>query len=220
MPRCPSCAAAMSRSIDAEDRPEPMQLRIALSAFERAIHKLACVQARLTIDNTADSWLTRLFTAEYAGLFDVFLPGLAAYRMPLPLGGTSNHFHTATLRSLGGWDPYNVTEDADLGIRLARAGLRTSDRSIDDLRGGAGASRRLDQAAHALVQGLSADLGGAYARSAQLWRELGPRRIFRVPDGDRRRGAGRAGAWRVFRRAGRPACVGAVLVGQGRARSM
>lgn len=110
---------------DAEDRPDPLQLRIALAAFEKGNRKLACVQARLTIDNTADSWLTRLFTAEYAGLFDVFLPGLAAFRMPLPLGGTSNHFHTATLRSLGGWDPYNVTEDADLGIRLARAGLQT-----------------------------------------------------------------------------------------------
>lgn len=111
---------------DAEDRPEPQQLRIALAAFDAGDPKLACVQARLTIDNTADNWLTRLFTAEYAGLFDVFLPGLAAWRMPLPLGGTSNHFHTATLRSLGGWDPYNVTEDADLGIRLARAGLHTT----------------------------------------------------------------------------------------------
>jgi cellulose synthase/poly-beta-1,6-N-acetylglucosamine synthase-like glycosyltransferase len=111
---------------DAEDRPEPMQLRIALAAFETGDRRLACAQARLTIDNTADSWLTRLFTAEYAGLFDVFLPGLAAFRMPLPLGGTSNHFHTATLRSLGGWDPYNVTEDADLGIRLARSGFRTT----------------------------------------------------------------------------------------------
>lgn len=111
---------------DAEDRPEPAQLRIALSAFEAGDPNLACVQARLTIDNTADNWLTRLFTAEYAGLFDVFLPGLAAWRMPLPLGGTSNHFHTPTLRSLGGWDPYNVTEDADLGIRLARAGFHTT----------------------------------------------------------------------------------------------
>jgi cellulose synthase/poly-beta-1,6-N-acetylglucosamine synthase-like glycosyltransferase len=111
---------------DAEDRPDPMQLRIALSAFETGDRRLACAQARLTIDNTADSWLTRLFTAEYAGLFDVFLPGLAAFRLPLPLGGTSNHFHTATLRSLGGWDPYNVTEDADLGIRLARSGFRTT----------------------------------------------------------------------------------------------
>lgn len=111
---------------DAEDRPEPQQLRTALSAFERGDPNLACVQARLTIDNTRDNWLTRLFTAEYAGLFDVFLPGLAAWRMPLPLGGTSNHFHTPTLRALGGWDPYNVTEDADLGIRLARAGFHTT----------------------------------------------------------------------------------------------
>ena len=111
---------------DAEDRPDPMQLRIALAAFQAADNRLACVQARLTIDNTADSWLTRLFTAEYAGLFDVFLPGLAAFRMPLPLGGTSNHFRTATLRQLGAWDPYNVTEDADLGIRLARMGLHTT----------------------------------------------------------------------------------------------
>jgi cellulose synthase/poly-beta-1,6-N-acetylglucosamine synthase-like glycosyltransferase len=111
---------------DAEDRPEPQQLRIALAAFETGDRRLACVQARLTIDNTADNWITRLFTAEYAALFDVFLPGLAAWRMPLPLGGTSNHFHTATLRALGGWDPYNVTEDADLGIRLARAGYHTT----------------------------------------------------------------------------------------------
>lgn len=111
---------------DAEDRPEPQQLRIALAAFDAGDSELACVQARLTIDNTADNWLTRLFTAEYAALFDVFLPGLAAWRMPLPLGGTSNHFQTTTLRALGGWDPYNVTEDADLGIRLARAGYHTT----------------------------------------------------------------------------------------------
>lgn len=111
---------------DAEDRPEPQQLRIALAAFEESDQRLACVQARLTIDNTRDNWITRLFTAEYAALFDVFLPGLAAWRMPLPLGGTSNHFRTATLRALGGWDPYNVTEDADLGIRLARAGYHAA----------------------------------------------------------------------------------------------
>ena len=66
-----------------------------------------------------------MFAAEYAGLFDVLLPSLAAWRMPLPLGGSSNHFRTRVLRSIGGWDPYNVTEDADLGIRLARLGYRT-----------------------------------------------------------------------------------------------
>ena len=110
---------------DAEDRPEPDQLRRALQAFGAGGDDLACVQAKLCIDNTADSWLARLYTAEYAGQFDVFLPGLAALQLPLPLGGSSNHFYTATLREVGGWDPYNVTEDADLGMRLARFGYRS-----------------------------------------------------------------------------------------------
>ena len=70
-----------------------------------------------------ETWLARIFTAEYAGLFDVLLPGLAQRRLPLPLGGSSNHFRTQALREVGGWDPYNVTEDADLGMRLARLGL-------------------------------------------------------------------------------------------------
>jgi cellulose synthase/poly-beta-1,6-N-acetylglucosamine synthase-like glycosyltransferase len=110
---------------DAEDRPEPDQLRQALKAFRVGGGDLGCVQARLCIDNSADSWLARLFTAEYAGQFDVFLPGLCALRLPIPLGGSSNHFHTATLREVGGWDPYNVTEDADLGMRMARLGWRS-----------------------------------------------------------------------------------------------
>jgi glycosyltransferase involved in cell wall biosynthesis len=111
---------------DAEDQPEPDQLRLALEAFAAGNERLACVQARLTIDNTADNWLTRLFTAEYAGLFDVFLPGLATWRLPLPLGGSSNHFRVSVLREVGAWDPYNVTEDADLGMRLSRFGYRTA----------------------------------------------------------------------------------------------
>jgi cellulose synthase/poly-beta-1,6-N-acetylglucosamine synthase-like glycosyltransferase len=111
---------------DAEDRPERDQLRCALQAFGSGGDGLACVQARLSIDNTSDSWLARLFTAEYAGQFDVFLPGLAKWRLPPPLGGSSNHFRTATLREVGGWDPYNVTEDADLGMRLARFGFRSA----------------------------------------------------------------------------------------------
>ena len=109
---------------DAEDRPEPHQLRDALAAFRDGGDDLACVQARLCIDNTADSWLARYYTAEYAGQFDVFLPGLTALHLPLPLGGSSNHFYTAILREVGGWDPYNVTEDADLGMRLVRFGYR------------------------------------------------------------------------------------------------
>jgi cellulose synthase/poly-beta-1,6-N-acetylglucosamine synthase-like glycosyltransferase len=122
----PSARGTFVAIYDAEDRPEPDQLRRALDAFAAGDERLACAQARLTIDNTADSWLVRLFTAEYAGLFDVFLPSLAAWKLPLPLGGSSNHFRADVLRRIGAWDPYNVTEDADLGMRLARHGYRTT----------------------------------------------------------------------------------------------
>jgi cellulose synthase/poly-beta-1,6-N-acetylglucosamine synthase-like glycosyltransferase len=109
---------------DAEDRPERNQLHRALKAFRLADDSLVCVQARLCVD-TKTSWLARYFTAEYAGHFDVFLPRLARLGLPLPLGGSSNHFRTATLREVGGWDAHNVTEDADLGMRLARFGYRS-----------------------------------------------------------------------------------------------
>lgn len=108
---------------DAEDRPEPDQLRKAAARFAVAPPDVACLQARLAIDNGADGWLARLFAIEYAALFDALDPGFAALDMPLPLGGTSNHFRVAALRGVGGWDAWNVTEDADLGLRLARSGL-------------------------------------------------------------------------------------------------
>jgi glycosyltransferase XagB len=80
------------------------------------------VQAPLAVDNTEHAWIARQFAAEYAIQFREILPLLARLRLPLPLGGSSNHFRTAALRACGGWDPYNVTEDADLGYRLARDG--------------------------------------------------------------------------------------------------
>ncbi len=109
---------------DAEDRPEPDQLRKAAAAF-RERPELGCVQARLIPDNQG-SWLARMFTVEYAANFEILLPALARWGAPLPLGGTSNHFPRAVLEKVGGWDPYNVTEDADLGIRLARFGYRSA----------------------------------------------------------------------------------------------
>jgi cellulose synthase/poly-beta-1,6-N-acetylglucosamine synthase-like glycosyltransferase len=112
---------------DAEDVPDPLQLRHAIAAFAAARADVACLQARLVIDNTEDNWLTRFFTIEYATLFDVINPGLAAADLPIPLGGTSNHFRTSVLQELHGWDAWNVTEDADLGMRLALAGYRVAD---------------------------------------------------------------------------------------------
>lgn len=109
---------------DAEDQPEPGQLRKAVAAFRRFGPGLACVQARLTIRNARASLITRQFTLEYAALFGGLLPALAWLRLPVPLGGTSNHFPVALLQEIGAWDPHNVTEDADLGVRIARSGGR------------------------------------------------------------------------------------------------
>lgn len=106
---------------DAEDIPDPAQLRAALATFD-ADPKLVCVQAPLLIDNSRASWLAGQFAVEYAIQFFDILPALARMGLPLPLGGTSNHFKLSALREAGAWDPYNVTEDADIGFRLARRG--------------------------------------------------------------------------------------------------
>ncbi|WP_327000677.1 glycosyltransferase [Dactylosporangium sp. NBC_01737] len=109
---------------DAEDRPDPLQLRRAAVAFDRLGPTYVCLQAELGYFNTDQNRITRWFTLDYATWFRSLLPGLVALGMPIPLGGTSNHLRMATLRRLGAWDPFNVTEDADLGIRLARLGYR------------------------------------------------------------------------------------------------
>jgi glycosyltransferase XagB len=111
---------------DAEDLPEPLQLRRAVAAFARLPHRVACIQAKLSYHNDGQNLLTRWFTSEYNQWFGYILPGLMTTDSPIPLGGTSNHIRTDVLQEVGGWDPYNVTEDADLGIRLARAGYRTA----------------------------------------------------------------------------------------------
>jgi cellulose synthase/poly-beta-1,6-N-acetylglucosamine synthase-like glycosyltransferase len=111
---------------DAEDRPQPDQLRRALDAFRRHPPNVGCVQAQLNIYNARASWFSRQFTVEYSALFDGILPALSRLGLPVPLGGTSNHFPREILVGVGGWDPFNVTEDADLGFRLARQGWHTA----------------------------------------------------------------------------------------------
>ncbi len=109
---------------DAEDRPERDQLRKAASQFAAGGPTLACVQARLNFYNARRNLLTRMFALEFAYWFDLMLVGLDRLGLPIPLGGTSNHLRTSVLRDIGGWDAWNVTEDADIGIRLASAGKR------------------------------------------------------------------------------------------------
>ena len=110
---------------DAEDIPSPGQLREAYGIFQGSDGRTGCVQSPLVIANYRKNWLTALFAIEYAGLFRSLVPFMGRFDLPVPLGGTSNHFPRKVLEEVGGWDPYNVTEDADLGMRLYRAGYRT-----------------------------------------------------------------------------------------------
>ena len=134
-PRALNLALAEARSellvvYDAEDIPAPGQLRLAASRFaaDRAVD---CLQARLTVRNADNSWLSRLFALEYATLFDLINPGLCALGLPIALGGTSNHFRVSALVGVGGWDEWNVAEDADLGVRLARYGYKVGTLNSD-----------------------------------------------------------------------------------------
>ncbi|ORA33732.1 glycosyltransferase [Mycobacterium aquaticum] len=111
---------------DAEDLPEPLQLRRVVTAFRQLPDNVACVQAKLVYHNGHQNLLTAWFTAEYALWFGYLLPGMMVSTSPIPLGGTSNHLRRDILRKIGAWDPFNVTEDADLGLRIASHGYRTA----------------------------------------------------------------------------------------------
>jgi len=123
---------------DAEDRPERDQLKKAVVGFRKANaprgalarllfprSETVCLQAKLNYYNADQNLLTKWFTIEYSTWFDLFLPGIHRMGSPIPLGGTSNHFKTQVLKTIGGWDPFNVAEDCDLGIRLHKMGYRT-----------------------------------------------------------------------------------------------
>ena len=111
---------------DAEDRPDPLQLRRVVAALADLDDDVACVQAKLAFHNGSQNMLAAWFTADYALWFNFLLPGLMRSDSPIPLGGTSNHIRADVLSEIGAWDPHNVTEDADLGVRIAARGYRTA----------------------------------------------------------------------------------------------
>lgn len=119
------CRGEIVGVYDAEDRPAPDQLARVAQAFAAGNGRLACVQARLSFRNVEDGWIARCFAVEYVTWFHLVLPGMAKLGVPIPLGGTSVFFRRAALERIGAWDAFNVTEDADLGMRLARAGYVT-----------------------------------------------------------------------------------------------
>ena len=169
------CRGSIVGVYDAEDAPEADQIRKVVQHFHQRGPEVACLQGRLDFYNPARNWLSRCFTIEYAAWFRVVLPGLQRLGLPLPLGGTTLFFRREVLQRLGGWDSHNVTEDADLGMRLARHGYRTE--VIDTT-----THEEANCAALAWVKQRSRWVKGYMMtylchmrRPGLLWRQLGPR---------------------------------------------
>ncbi|MBN9010854.1 MAG: glycosyltransferase, partial [Rhizobiales bacterium] len=163
---------------DAEDQPEPDQLKKAVLAFRRGGERLACVQARLNYFNRSENWLTRMFTLEYSQWFDFLLPGLDRLKMPIPLGGTSNHFRLPVLRQVRAWDPFNVTEDADLGIRLAQEGYRIGVINSTTYEEANGVLPSWIKQRSRWIKGYMQTWLVHMRHPVELWRTIGPRGVF------------------------------------------
>ncbi|HLQ19278.1 MAG TPA: glycosyltransferase [Tabrizicola sp.] len=160
---------------DAEDAPEPDQLRRVVERFQRSGPEVACLQGVLDYYNPRTNWLSRCFTIEYAGWFRLVLPGLARLGLVVPLGGTTLFFRREVLDRLGAWDAHNVTEDADLGIRLARHGYRTE--LIDTVTHEEANCRPLPwiKQRSRWIKGYMMTWVVHMRSPLQLWRQLGPR---------------------------------------------
>lgn len=119
------CKGSIIGIYDAEDAPDADQIERVVSRFARRGPEVACLQGVLDYYNAKTNWLSRCFTIEYATWFRLVLPGFLRLGLAIPLGGTTLFFRRAALEKLGRWDAHNVTEDADIGIRLARHGYQS-----------------------------------------------------------------------------------------------
>ncbi|MCR8643477.1 glycosyltransferase [Paenibacillus sp. N1-5-1-14] len=160
---------------DAEDRPDPDQLKKVYLAFKTSPDNCCCIQAKLNYFNNNQNLLTRWFTHEYSMWFELLLPGVMQLDIPIPLGGTSNHFKTDILKKINAWDPYNVTEDADLGVRLYKEGYKTA---IVDSRTWEEATSRVGnwiRQRSRWIKGYMQTWLVHMRNPVQLWRDLGTR---------------------------------------------
>ena len=165
---------------DAEDAPAPDQIHKIANRFATAPPEVACLQGRLDFYNSHSNWLARCFTVEYAAWFRIILPGLERMKLAIPLGGTTLFFRRDVLESLGGWDAHNVTEDADLGIRLTRRGYRTE---IIDSTTQEEANARVwpwVKQRSRWLKGYAITYGVHMRNPVRLWRDLGAWRFFGV----------------------------------------
>ncbi len=163
---------------DAEDRPHPDQIRQIAAQFAASPPEVACIQARLGFYNTSENFITRCFEIEYSSWFDVMLPGLRRLGLPILLGGTSFFIRRGALAAAGGWDSYNVTEDADLGVMLARAGKQTAlSRSLTGEEASSRPGAWIKQRSRWL-KGYLATWITHMAEPIKLWRDLGSWRFI------------------------------------------
>jgi glycosyltransferase XagB len=161
---------------DAEDRPEPDQLRKAAAAFCALPRRVVCLQARLNFYNMRQSVLARLFAADYVQWYYMLLPGMVRSARPfVPLGGTSNHFRVEAMRRLGGWDAYNVTEDCDLGARISRAGLHVDMLDSTTWEEAVPRARAWVRQRSRWVKGYIQTYLVHMRHPVHLWRDIGPR---------------------------------------------
>ena len=163
---------------DAEDSPAPDQLLLVAEAFANAPANVACLQGILDFYNSRQSWLTRCFTIDYAAWFRLILPGLVRLGFAIPLGGTTVFFKRDVLDKIGRWDAHNVTEDADLGIRLARRGYRTAfipSVTLEEATSDVGPWIRQRSR---WIKGYAMTWGVHMRRPWRLYRDLGARRFW------------------------------------------
>lgn len=174
------CRGSIVGIYDAEDAPEPEQLLKVAARFARAGSEVACLQGILDFYNPSTNWISRCFTLEYATWFRLVLPGLARLGLVVPLGGTTLFFRRNLLEELGAWDAHNVTEDADLGLRLARRGYRTELLATTTFEEANCRAVPWMKQRSRWIKGYMMTWAVHMRDPVALWRDLGPTRFFGV----------------------------------------
>ncbi|WP_212524421.1 glycosyltransferase [Actibacterium sp. MT2.3-13A] len=172
------CRGSIIGIYDAEDAPDPDQIDRVVRRFEGSGPEVACLQGVLDFYNSDQNWLARCFTIEYASWFRVMLPGLERLGLVVPLGGTTLFLRRAVIEALGGWDAHNVTEDADLGVRLARFGYRTELMTCVTAEEANCRIWPWIKQRSRWIKGYAMTWSAHMRHPARLWRDLGPRRFF------------------------------------------
>lgn len=174
------CRGSIVGVYDAEDAPDPEQIARVVQLFHQRGPQTVCLQGRLDFYNPATNWIARCFAMEYAAWFRLVLPGYDRLQLAVPLGGTTLFFRREALEELGGWDAWNVTEDADLGLRLARRGWRTE--VVDTVTGEEANCRILPwiRQRSRWIKGYMITWGVHMRQPRQLWRDLGPWKFLGV----------------------------------------